>query len=628
MKIINLLSDKIDYLFRRGKNADERCYDFFIRTVTFLLITLIVLCYGSFVHADGDTVNGTVATDNIGYVITLDDAKDEFIQTYGADVYRPLDGSALYYTLPDYDYMSEDFLKSFNFPFGGSGRLFVGIYNTFVDVSCDYTEQYMLIVPCNRSFYIEGSGNISFPTNSTSISYQVFFVNKQTQYICQRGVNGCYIKNFDTSLTSTYCPCIAVNYDFTNSQYTYAFVDGSKSGNGIDLGPIVYTNAPVFTIGSGITSNMFSNTDYDSIINPVYGNGSDYFVQSNPLILDGTFNNDGSYNGGGSDNVESNANHNYLTDIQIGLTSQNLGQNILSSQVVIGCDVDDWILNNLDDYSMYINYKFYIKDSYQSSPNDPEFNYSVILPLRTFYNRAYTYSVAELFRNCKDSNNQSFQSYFNIVGEGQKVLSEQPYNAIIPCFLETIYQGLGKYYVTPDTEYQTIPYTIFQFKLDVSCSLSYQDMSVDDASGIYLKEFDFKNGSESVKVADILRNDNPWEGESEPQQSPIVPPANNPISGGGGSSSVSVNVDVSGQKIPIGVKTKQEIQIILDNYKEVNDTFMDDWQDLSEPMNNNNFMHFLSDTTRTLPAVDYMIKGACAVFGLSIILFVLKVLLF
>ena len=45
--------DKIDYLFKRGKNADERCYDFFIRTVTFLLITLIVLCYGSFVHADG-----------------------------------------------------------------------------------------------------------------------------------------------------------------------------------------------------------------------------------------------------------------------------------------------------------------------------------------------------------------------------------------------------------------------------------------------------------------------------------------------------------------------------------------------------------------------------------------------
>ena len=52
MKYLDLISDKIDYLFRRGKNAEDRCYDFFIRTVTFLLITLIVLCYGSFVHAD------------------------------------------------------------------------------------------------------------------------------------------------------------------------------------------------------------------------------------------------------------------------------------------------------------------------------------------------------------------------------------------------------------------------------------------------------------------------------------------------------------------------------------------------------------------------------------------------
>ena len=591
MKYLNIISDKIDYLFRRGKNADERCYDFFIRTVTFLLITLIVLCYGSFVHADGS-----------------------FPVALGIDLSKLSNGEWLFNDTDAENYLFEYYGNNAVNIQLIPNYIHADLHNLPFDSSIDTSNNYLILYDCNSN-YAWWSVVLAVPKDLVANGHIIFAMSESCTYISD-GTYDLTLYSFDSNNNLTSTSTLTVNEG----------LGSYNMGSNYWQKRTVCSNMPLYCGDFSVNGfNTLKNNNFEDSLSNLYN--MNYYTIPNVDLCSGAY----ISNGVGEvipEPTESNANHNYLNDIQIGLTSQNLGQNILSSQVIIGCDVDDWILNNLDDYSMYINYKLYIKDSYQSSPNDPEFNYSVILPLRTFYNRAYTYSVAELFRNCTDSNNQSFQSYFNIVGEGQKVLSDQPYNAIIPCFLETIYQGLGKYYVTPDPQYQTIPYTIFQFKLDVSCSLSYQGMSVNDASGIYLKEFDFKNGSESVKVADILRNENPWEGESEPQQSPIVPSANNPISGGSGSSSVNVNVDVSGQKIPIGVKTKQEIQIILDNYKEVNDTFMDDWQDLSEPMNNNNFMHFLSDTTRTLPAVDYLIKGACAVFGLSILLFVLKVLLF
>ena len=348
MKFLDILDSKIDYLFKRGKNADERTFDFFLRTVTFLILALIVLCYGSFVHADGNVYGGTVGTGNITNVITLSDAIDEYNNVYGSETYNPLLGSALYYTYPNYSYMSEDFLLNYAFPTSVSGRVFYGSINAWVNVEADSSSYYMLIVPCNRSYYIEGSGNIAFSTNDTVCSYLVFFVDKTNQYITQRGVNGCYIKNFDTTKTYTACPTVAVAYDTTNGSYTYGIVDTSKTGNGIDLGSIVYTNAPVFTIGSGITSSQFTNTDYSSIINTEYGN--DMFIQSNPLILDGTFNNDGSAN---ITPIEGTENNLSVDKFEIALSGSKSKIGINQANLIIGVYTsNDYILNNIDKYDM------------------------------------------------------------------------------------------------------------------------------------------------------------------------------------------------------------------------------------------------------------------------------------
>ena len=378
-QFLDTLDNKIEYLFKRGKNADERCYDFFIRTVTFLILALIILCYGSFVHADGNVIGGSVGTGNIVEVITLSGAIDEYNNEYGSETYNPLLGSHLYYVYPNYTYMSEDFLLNYSFPTSVSGRVYEGSHNAWVNVEADSSSYYMLIVPCNRSYYVEGSGNLDFPTNDTVCSYLVFFVDKSNQYITQRGVKGCYIKNFDTTKTFTACPTVAVSYDTTNSAYTYAVVDSSKYGNGIDLGSIVYTNAPVFTIGGGISSSDFTNTNYDSIINTEYGN--DMFIQSNPLILDGTFNPDGSQNITPTEGTENNLS---VDKFEIALTGSKSKIGINQASLIIGVYTsNDFILNNIDKYDLEITCSFGVTGSgIQSFIGSKQYTY----PLTTFTN--------------------------------------------------------------------------------------------------------------------------------------------------------------------------------------------------------------------------------------------------
>ena len=265
----------------------------------------------------------------------------------------------------------------------------------------------------------------------------------------------------------------------------------------------------------------------------------------------------------------------------------------------------------------------HFKDTMNSDPNDPTRTYSQILPLRTFLRSHYSFGMSEIYQNMG-----LVQYYKELRDGGPWIIADATYKSYLPSPYSGTEQAIGDFVLKmlDAKEWVQVPYTVFDATFTVSCVLV--DHVSDEQSANYIKEFDFVNNTTSIKSAEILRNNDPWEGESEPQQSPIIPSANNNSSGNGSSGGVNVKVDVSGQKIPIGVKTKQEIQVILDNYKDVNDTFMDSWEYLSDPNNENNFMSFISDETKELPAVDYLINGACAIFGLSIILFFLKVLLF
>lgn len=587
MKYLDIISDKIDYLFRHGKNADDRCYDFFIRTVTFLLITLIVLCYGSFVHADSS-----------------------FYITYGVDTSKLNNSSIWLFNYND----------SLNFT-----NEYYGENTVDAQVIPNYAHDWLLNIPYDDRLDNSSNYILLFDCNSGNTSWAVAFCIPKNIII-----NGNAIFQIGDSLTYVSDGSYTINYYTYNSQGqiydsgAYTMLQGLNSW---DMNGPYYTKRTVFAnfplyYGDFTVSgfNTLKENDFQDDVNNLYN--MNYYTFPDLDLCSGAYISNGigvSF----PDNVESNINHLYLDDIQIGLSAQNANTDILSSQVVIGIDCDDWILNHIDDYSLQVNYSMHFKDTMVSDPNDPTRTYSQILPLRTFLRTNYSYGMSEIYQNMG-----LYQYYKELRDGGPWIIADATYKAYLPSPYSGTEQAIGDFVLKmlEAKEWVQVPYTVFDATFSVSCVLV--DHVSDEQSSPYIKEFDFVNNTESIKSAEILRNNNPWDGESDPQQSPIIPSANGSNYGGSSGANTSVNVNVSGQKIPIGVKTKQEINIILDNYKEVNDTFMDSWKDLSDPNNDNNFLSFISDETRDLPAVDYMIKGARAIFGLSIILFVLKVLLF
>lgn len=592
------ISEKIDYMFRRSKNADERCFDFFLRSITFFIILLVVLFYGSFVHADesyttigdaglitevftseglnsalsssnkstSDFVNVGIASGLSSYPFSLDDLQNLKIPisiTYNGNTYSPEDyfiflargnvsDHGINY-LTCYIFVGEDLVIGnagytvFNFESSGIGVFAVAVnpnnLNQLWDGNPVYTQQTQGIISTTNGF-------------DSNITYQYFSIPTPIYYASNQFYGLLLDNNVDSNVRS----------DFAYQYYHY----------------------------------------YDNVyqLNYLYDQ-----LHYEPEV------------------VESNINHLYLNDIQVGLTANAPDQDLISSEIIFGCQADDWILNHIDDYSMYIGFTISAKDTMPTTPNDPTSTYSVIVPLRAFMYNNYMIGTAEVLKNCNISGYGNFLSYYSALNDGGiKVLAKNTFNAILYYFLESNIKGLGDYYVKTVDTFNNTPYTIFDFDLTVACTLV--DNISDETSAPYIKEFDFANGVTSVKSAEILRNYNPWDGEPTPQQSPLLPSAgnNNSLGSYGGGSNISINV--SGQKVPIGVRTRAEIETILNNYKSVNDTFMDQWQDLSEPNNNNNFIKYLNQETKQLPAVDYMIAGACCVFGLSILLFILKVLLF
>ena len=627
MKYLDLMFDKIDYLFKRGKNADERCFDFFIRTITFLILALIILCYGSFVHADGNIIGGSVGTGNIVEVTTLSDAIDEYNNSYGSDTYNPLLGSALYYTYPNYTYMSEDFLLNYAFPKSVSGRVYEGSHNAWVNVEADSSSHYMLIVPCNRSYYIEGSGNVSFVTNDTVCSFLVFFVDKSNQYITQRSANGCYIKNFDNTKTFTACPTVAVSYDTVNSVYTYAVVDTSKSGNGIDLGSIVFTNAPVFTIGGGITSSDFTNTDYSSIINTEYGN--DMFIQSNPLILDGTFNSDGSQN---IIPVEGTENNLSVDKFEIVLSGSKSKIGINQANLIIGVYTsNDFILNNIDKYDMEITCSFGVTGSgIPSFIGSKQYTY----PLTTFTNDVFEYSILELSRDIKVNNQSFFDYYMDVLGTHDIVIQNEPlkgYNGAIPTLINKMYEAyIGSYHVESTSNINLVQNAYF------TVSIQLKDKS-GNSSLEGTKVFNFKDGTESITNAGILQNQNPWEGDPTYTESPFPDSIGN--NGSGGSQinnnyqTVNINLDNRFNNMVGSGATDEDYDGVIDNIQRLLGTFKHSLGVINEAGmdsdgNPNSFIALIHSTYNVLPGMEYFELGIAIVVALLVILFIIKALVF
>lgn len=601
MKFLDLLDEKIDYLFKRGKNADERLYDFFIRTITFFVVVLIVLCYASFVHANGETPSSdqgefssfTEGFTNQAFVNWANENNFNYNvlssigimnnTSYNTDVFN----STNIANLPnDGTHTIENSITCLGVGSGGGTVNSAPRYG----VKYLYSDSPITLSAADGAVYAYSSSQIYCTHTQLNSNLTMYDSWGWETY------NGQYV----TSNISTDIGCYRI------------FVYGSQSD-------CCWVNCPYYSVDT--SEGWQSNYDFiyafnalpDKWININYEYETQ-FPEEVPA------------------EVESNVNHLYLNDIQIGLTSTNNNQSLLASEVVIGIDVDDWILNNIDDYSLLVSYNINFKDTMVTNPNDPSGSTSVIVPLRSFYNNAYAYSVAEILRNINVNGIGTFLNYYNDLNSGGiDVVSVNTYNALLPSPLKELEYKLGQFWLNLFPESSTVNYTVFQFDLTVSAILV--DHVSDEQSATYIKEFDFVHGAESVKSAEILRNSNPWEGESTPQQSPIVPSSGNSISNGSGGGNVSVTVNNDGNhKIPLNVHTKKELDAVIDNYGYVQQRLFSTFDELTDETKEDGYLSLLKQTlpeiSREVPVIDFFLKCAIVSIALSLIIFILKVLIF
>ena len=586
----------LDRVLLHSKNADERLFDMILRFITFVILIIIVWIYADLAHAKADGL--TLA------------------QYYNIDFSKLTvsNENSLMFNIDDYiaclsEYTNISYDSNYHPPF----------LATRYATNHDFISE---VIPDDcYSFYCYAGASLD--------GWYVFSIPRET---IDNGIAIWTRNGFYATQDFTYY-CGAVWYGSTVYPY-YSTTFDSSSVHSISVDQYCttdncyFSNCPMWT-GTRLDSNTIGGpVDYSSIISDAIDSD---FVQSNALFNCNYFLYDNILKNpwDSTEDVESNLNHLYFEDVQIGLTGQASNQDITSAEVVVGVSVDDWVLNHINDYYVNISYNVHMKDSLTGSP-DPDFTIHKIVPLKAFMNDGYVYSIYDLFQE------GNFISYYNNIRStyNTSVVSTDGWihsNALVPTLLRNASYIFTDYFVRT-VESQTANYSIFDFGLDVTVQLSAGALGgTGNMSYPYTKAFDFLNGSSSITSAEGLRNHNPWLGETTPQANPLVPQGNNDIIGGGGSyggGNTNVSVNVSGQKIPMNVQTQKEMNDTLTNYTNAFTTFTQSIRSLADMESQNNFYAVLSNTVPMIPGVNIFLQYVALTCGVMLILLVLKILLF
>lgn len=567
----------LDRVFLHSKNADERLFDMILRIITFIVLIIIVWLYADLAHVKAASL--TV---------------DEYVLSNGNQY-----NLKWYFNDSDYSNMANlfsDIPYNSNYNFGQvniPGKVVVTDDMNFDDY-----------------YFVQARG---IPNASQSLF--TVFIPKSVDVA---------IIDYNKIYSSETCSCYYVWADKTDSLNTskYYRVDLTLNEGVNDYSWLssldfnyFFGNIP-YLKGSNISAvDYFENgNNFDVSYNANYLMYHDLIMDPNSLV------------------VESSKNHLALSDCQIGITAFDKELTDLSeSSVVIGlaCN-DNWILSHENDYTVLVQYDFYLKDS-NLSQSDPVSFYAQTFPLSAFKTEPITESMANIMVNSMVApfpSNRDFYSYYRSLNStyGQKVVSERTfnYNGLLPTTIDKVRAFLiGSYSVTNEV---TPNNTIFEFYLDVNVRLSAEG----ESGGYFTKRFDFKRGTTSILSADAYQNPNPWEGESNPliEYDPQVPAV-----GSGGSSSVtggntSVVVNNNGGKVPINVHNQSQLDDCVRRYNEVRQVFFADIQAIAADTGSNNFIRVLNEAMPQIPGMSIYMTYVSLICFVALILIVLKVLLF
>lgn len=381
VKMLDKISDKIDYIFRRSKNADERCFDFFLRSITFFIILLVVLFYGSFAHADelenednySTFTEGFTNSNYLSWVSSNNIDTSNFInigimqnQTYNTDVFN----STNFANLPNPTNYS-----SLNVPtvlgIGSGGGTINSTSNRWGVKYCIGSGDIMLSA---------ADGGVYAYSDQPFTVYHTQLNNNLTMY------DNWGWETFNASLVSS-------NYDSNITCYRALLYSTYNQS--------CWCNCPYYTFSVPVDS---WNASYDLIY--AFVNYPDNWININ-------YEYEAQFPDEPDIEIETDENNLYLDEVQIGLTSVNNNQDLLSSEVIVGVSTsDDYILNHLDNFELNIDFKFHIKDTFVSSPNDPNTDYYISFPLRAFLNDPVNVSIIEIMRNSTFPSGSTYSNFY------------------------------------------------------------------------------------------------------------------------------------------------------------------------------------------------------------------------
>ena len=618
----------LDRVILHNKNADERLFDMILRFITFVVLIIIIWIYADLVHAKADGINVTGCTcDFISFQEWTTLTAEEGFLWYD----KILDGleernidisngipqgqfqSSYNNLIQSQSYITPEFLNSLPIPTNINAQ----------NVDCGNAYRFDL-----NNVNVEDNGVYLYLTEASAnyFNYYIIYTWPEEQWLY--GYDTMlrnYAENYNYSNFYANKYLIWVSYDVQNNTWS-AGLQGSGYGQSESNCPL-FSNQKVWYAYGG--ANMVKNAEFEEVESPVNQQVLNLnYVEYNNLIGSNTL-------------KESNKNHLYFKDVQIGLSSGSSNMDLLGSSVVIGVDVDDWVKNHINDYWVYVSYRIHIKDS-DVTVADPSSAYGQYLPLRTFMNDVYTYSIADLFENLPVNQYGNFMSYYNHIRSSKSIKvtnhnGRWNHNGIFPSALRFIGYEISDYAIE---EVQIPNYSIFDFGLEVRIVLTdNQNIGSSDTSGVFSKDFDFLHGSSSITKADGLYNANPWEGETNPNDpnniNPNVPSGS--ISGdGSGASAVAyggnVNVTINNNNKLVGNGAEgNDTESIIDKYNEIFGTFKSSFGELAtvgSSQGNNGFMGFLSSTYSFIPGLNYIVICVGVVFSLIIVLVVIRALLF
>lgn len=587
--------EKIDYMFRRSKNADERCFDFLLRSITFFIILIFILvCWCMPVHADET------------YTTIGDEGMPD-------DVFV---GSELQAWLAEQDMETSDFSTIGiasgvqSYPFALSDLPNLKIPSQLVYDGITYTPEDYYIFLTKGSVQDHG---IQYLTCDIIVGQNIVIGN-----------GGMTVYNFQNSGIGIFS--CAINPNNLNQLWdgnpTYSQRGFSNGSNGFDgnityqyysfASPVYYTNAPFYTVilDDSIDSNVRSDFPYqyvhypDNIFQINYHYAEDH--PSEPETPD----------------VESNKNHMCFDDVQIAISSMQNGQTLENAQFVIGLSGGDWIRNHIDEYNVEVTYEIGGKYHNQNAWNP--YTYNEVMPIKTFTNGLYIKAIRDIYVGSGFASSTIYQHLY----DNAKIDSSGTYKGSFPTIKGgSVVNSIGSYAVSllqdvGNTEVGL--YTLDDFYISVSVRL--YATGVESPSGNFTKKFDFVRGTESVLDARGLQNENPWTGPTEEQVNPNVPSASQDgsmIQNNNQTVNIYNNNSWENHLNEVGDDNKKGTENLLDAMNNMKQVFAEVSNESDDP-EQQGFIQFLGTILVNFPGIDYIVWCITIVFSLLVVIFFIK----